>query len=187
MSLRPKTNIKKLLRGKEVSNVPDLQGRASMREYVKGLFPFRGRIGRRQYWISTLLYSLIWVLGAVILITLAALNYNPPDDTITNITIVGFVLLGIAMTVLVVVVVTGLASIGVRRLHDRGKTGYWLLLYYLLPSMMSKNAGLDTVGLIFWLVTLGILIWAIVDLGLLRGEAGSNAFGPNPLSKNLDQ
>lgn len=120
----------------------------------------------------------------MILITLAALNYNPPDDTITNVTIVGFVLLGIAMTVLVVVVVTGLASTGVRRLHDRGKTGYWLLLYYLLPSMMSKNAGLDTVGLIFWLVTLGILIWAIVDLGLLRGEAGSNFFGQNPLSKN---
>jgi hypothetical protein len=75
-------------------------------------------------------------------------------------------------------IVTGLASTGVRRLHDRGKTGYWLALYYLLPSMMSKNAGMDTVGLIFSLVTFGILIWGIVDLGILRGEAGSNAFGP---------
>ncbi len=155
-----------------------------MREYLKSFFPFRGRIGRRQYWISTVLYSLVWVLGAVILVTLAAFNYNPPDDTITPVTIVGFILLGIAMIFLVVVVVTGLASSGVRRLHDRGKTGYWLLLYYLLPSMMSKYAGLDTVGLIFSLVTLGILIWAIVDLGILRGEAGSNAFGPNPLSIN---
>jgi uncharacterized membrane protein YhaH (DUF805 family) len=84
------------------------------------------------------------------------------------------------------VIVTGLASVGVRRLHDRGKTGYWLLLYYLPPSMMSKNAGLDTVGLIFSVVDLGILIWAIVDLGVLRGEADSNAFGPNPLSKKLE-
>jgi hypothetical protein len=41
--------------------------------------------------------------------------------------------------------------------------------------MMSKNAGLDTVGLIFWLVTLGILVWAVVDLGVLRGETGGNA------------
>jgi hypothetical protein len=32
--------------------------------------------------------------------------------------------------------------------------------------MMSKNAGMDTVGLIFSFVTLGILIWAIVDLGI---------------------
>ncbi len=82
---------------------------ASMREYLKSWFPFRGRIGRRQYWISTLLYSLVWVLGTVILVTLAALNYNPPDDTITGVTIVGFVLLGIAMIVFVVVIVTGLA------------------------------------------------------------------------------
>jgi hypothetical protein len=59
-------------------------------EYLKGWFSFRGRIGRRQYWISTLLYLLAWFLGAAILITLAALNYNPPDDTITNVTIVGF-------------------------------------------------------------------------------------------------
>ena len=155
-----------------------------MRQDLKRWFTFRGRIGRRQYWVSTVLYSVAWVLGAVILITLAALNDNPPNDTITNFTIVGFVLLGIAMTSLVGVTVTGLASTGVRRLHDRGKTGYWLVLYYLLPSMMLKNAGLDIVGLMFSLVSLGILIWAIVDLGILRGEAGSNVFGPEPLSKN---
>ena len=88
------------------------------------------------------------------------------------------------MTVFVFVIVAGFASTGVRRLHDRGKTGYWLLLYYLLPSMMAKNAGLDAVGFIFGLVTIGILIWALVDLGILPGEAGSNTFGPNPLLKN---
>jgi uncharacterized membrane protein YhaH (DUF805 family) len=54
----------------------------------------------------------------------------------------------------------------------------------LLPSMLAKNAGLDTAGIIVVLVTLGILIWAIVDLGVLPGEAGSNVFGANPLSKN---
>jgi uncharacterized membrane protein YhaH (DUF805 family) len=124
------------------------------------------------------------LLGAMMLITLAALNYNPPDDTITNVTIFGFVLLGIATTVFVVVIVTGLASSGVRRLHDRGKTGYWLLLYYLPPSMMSKNAGVDTVGLVFWLLILGILIWAIVDPGVLRGDTGSNDFGFNPLAES---
>ncbi len=157
-----------------------------MREYLKRWFPFRGRVGRRRYWISTLLYAVGWALGTVILVVLAALNYNPPDDTITSVTIVGFVLLGIAMIVFLVVIVAGLASAGVRRLHDRGKTGYWLALYYLVPWMMVKNAGLDTAGLIFSLVIFGILIWAIVDLGVLRGEAGSNAFGPNPLSKNSE-
>ena len=58
----------------------------------------------------------------------ASLNYNPPDDTITSRTIVGFVLLGITALVFAFVIVVGLASAGIRRLHDRGKTGYWLLL-----------------------------------------------------------
>jgi len=154
-----------------------------MLELLKSRFPFSGRIGRRQYWISTLLYLLVWILGTVILIVLAALNYNPPDDTITSRTIVGFMLLGIAVIVFAFIIVAGLASTGVRRLHDRGKTGYWLLLYYVLPSMMLKNAGFDTVGLISSLLTLGILICAIIDLGVLRGEIGSNVFGTNPLSK----
>jgi uncharacterized membrane protein YhaH (DUF805 family) len=88
------------------------------------------------------------------------------------------------MIAFVVTIMIGLASTGVRRLHDRGKPGYWLLLYYLLPSMITKYAGLDTVGLIYCMIALGILTWAIFDLGVLRGEDGSNVFGPNPLSEN---
>ena len=126
---------------------------------------------------------LVSMLGVAILVVLASLNYKL-DDTITRRTIVDFVLLGIAMIVFGSVIIAGLASTGVRRLHDRGRTGYWLMLYYLLPSMAWRNAGLDTVGLIFSLVTPGILICAIIDLGVLRGEAGSNVFGTNPLSKD---
>jgi uncharacterized membrane protein YhaH (DUF805 family) len=93
-------------------------------------FTFKGRIGRRQYWIWSLLYLLGGVVGGVALVVLAALNYNPPDDTITARTVVGFVLLGIGAIVYLVVTVVGLVSTGVRRLHDRGKTGWWLILYY---------------------------------------------------------
>jgi uncharacterized membrane protein YhaH (DUF805 family) len=57
------------------------------------------------------------------------------------------------------------------------------MLYYLLPSVLLRYATLDTVGFILLLVTLAILIWAIIDLGVLRGETGSNVFGTDPLSK----
>ncbi len=155
-----------------------------MREFLKSWFSFRGRIGRGRYLILTLLYSLVWVLGSVVLITLAVLNDHPPDDATTNGTIVGFVLSSVVAAILAFVFVLGLASTGVRRLHDRGKSGYWLLFYYLLPSMLSRNAGLDPVGLILCFAAAGISIWVIVDLGFLRGEAGSNAFGPNPSSNS---
>jgi hypothetical protein len=44
------------------------------------------------------------------LVLFAALKYNPPDDTITNRTIVGFILLGVAATVFVVAILAGLFS-----------------------------------------------------------------------------
>ena len=70
---------------------------------------------------------LVSMLGVAILVVLASLNYKL-DDTITRRTIVDFVLLGIAMIVFGSVIIAGLASTGVRRLHDRGRTGYWLML-----------------------------------------------------------
>jgi uncharacterized membrane protein YhaH (DUF805 family) len=153
-----------------------------MRQYLRSWFPFHGRLGRAQYWIWTLLYAATPVVFGVIVGVLGALYYSPPDDTITNITMIGFAT--VAMLVLVSGAIIGLASTGVRRLHDRGKTGYWLLLYYLLPFIIWNNARMDTVGFVSVFVALGVQIWAIVDLGVLPGEADGNAFGPNPLANN---
>jgi uncharacterized membrane protein YhaH (DUF805 family) len=153
-----------------------------MRWYLQSWFPFHGRIGRAQYWIWTLLYAAILPVSGVTVAVLGALYYKPPDDSITNRTIIGFVT--VAFLVLTFGTVTGLASTGVRRLHDRGKTGYWLLLYYLLPFLIWNNARMDAVGFVSVFAALGVQIWAIVDLGALPGEAGSNAFGPNPLAEN---
>jgi uncharacterized membrane protein YhaH (DUF805 family) len=124
-------------------------------------FSFKGRIGRKQYWIRTLLYLL--VLGGLLLIALAALNYNPPD-TITVRTVV---------------------STGVRRLHDRGKSGWWLFLYYFAPSQLLKTSTSLWHGgaLIIPLAVGAVLIWGLIDLGVLRGEPGDNVYGPNPSSE----
>jgi uncharacterized membrane protein YhaH (DUF805 family) len=55
------------------------------------------------------------------------------------------------------------------------------VLYYAAPSWLLKSAGPDGAGLFFLAATLGVAIWAVVDLGMLRGEAGNNAFAPSPL------
>jgi uncharacterized membrane protein YhaH (DUF805 family) len=121
----------------------------------------------------------------VLLVTLAALNYNPPTDTITNRTIVGFVLLGIASLVWIVTIVGGLVSTGVRRLHDRGKSGWWLILYYFAPDrLLTETSFWHGPALIIPIAAGAVLIWGFVDLGVLRGDPADNAFGPNPLSKS---
>jgi uncharacterized membrane protein YhaH (DUF805 family) len=147
-------------------------------------FSFRGRIGRKQYWIRTLLYLLGGILGGVLLIALAALNYNPPD-TVTVRTVAGFVLLAIATVVYLVTILTGLVSTGIRRLHDRGKSGWWLFLYYYAPSQLLKTSTSLWHGgaLIILLAVVAILIWGLIDLGVLRGERGDNVYGPSPSSE----
>ena len=46
-----------------------------------------------------------------------------------------------------------------KRLHDRGRSGWWAAIVLLAFS----------------------LVWAVVELGLMSGEEGSNRFGPNPM------
>jgi uncharacterized membrane protein YhaH (DUF805 family) len=51
-------------------------------------------------------------------------------------------------------------AISAKRWHDRGKSAWWMLVL-LIP-------------VIGWL-------WALVENGCLRGNAGTNRYGPDPL------
>jgi len=60
-------------------------------------------------------------------------------------------IMGAGPTDAIVVSISGaIAGISVRRLHNRGKTGYYLLIYYGIPSWIMKNAGLDAAGFMGW-------------------------------------
>ena len=52
-------------------------------------------------------------------------------------------------------------AVGIKRCHDRGKSGWWIVISFI-----------PLIG----------LIWAIIDLGILEGDADDNRFGPNPLA-----
>jgi uncharacterized membrane protein YhaH (DUF805 family) len=63
-----------------------------------------------------------------------------------------------------------------KRLHDRGRTGWWaaLILFALVAVWPHPDRFLD---FLFAMV----LVWAAVELGVMAGEAGTNRYGPNPL------
>ena len=63
-----------------------------------------------------------------------------------------------------------------KRLHDRGRTG-WLAAVVLLAVIAVWPAPAGLFDFLFSLV----IIWAIVELGVLSGEQGANRYGPNPL------
>jgi uncharacterized membrane protein YhaH (DUF805 family) len=76
------------------------------------------------------------------------------------------------------------------RLHDRGKSAWWLVVFYAVPGMLGHlakaawSAGAAGTGLHYTLALAGfaLSIWGFVEIGCLRGDAGSDRYGSNPLS-----
>ena len=99
---------------------------------------FSGRARRMEYWMF---YLGVSVIGMVLLILSGA------SDAITI--LVGLFYLGI--------LIPGLA-VGVRRMHDTGRSGWWILI--------------SVIPFVGW-------IWFLV-LAVLDSEPGENQYGPNP-------
>lgn len=108
------------------------------------LFEFKGRINRAKYWIGVLV---LLAFEAVLLILATVLNSG------------AFVFF--AWLVLVICIWPALA-ISVKRWHDRGKSGWWVLIA-LVPIIGS--------------------IWVLIECGFLPGDVGRNDYGPDPLAE----
>jgi uncharacterized membrane protein YhaH (DUF805 family) len=63
-----------------------------------------------------------------------------------------------------------------KRLHDRGRSGWWaaLVLMSLVAVWPTPRHFLD-------FLFSGVVVWAIVELGVMPGEQGANRYGLNPL------
>jgi uncharacterized membrane protein YhaH (DUF805 family) len=114
---------------------------------TKNYANFNGRARRSEYWYYTLM-NVIILIGLQILIAVCAFNQLGAASMI-----LGIVYLLYALGTLVPSL-----AVGVRRLHDVGKSG-WYLLVSLIPIVGS--------------------IWLLVLL-CTDSEAGENGWGPNP-------
>jgi uncharacterized membrane protein YhaH (DUF805 family) len=147
------------------------------------LFSFSGRINRAKYWLAVLIYVVVMVVIGLVLV--AAFHAGGPGNIVS-------LLFGvIAFVVYIAMLVSGIA-IGIKRLHDRDKSGWWLLIFYVLPSVIAgigsgigEASGAEGISALFALVSFGISIWAFVELGCLRGTVGPNNYGPDPLEQKF--
>jgi uncharacterized membrane protein YhaH (DUF805 family) len=97
--------------------------------------------------------------------------------------------IGLVLVFLLVLVPMMISSfaIGVKRLHDRDQSGWWIVLFYFGPgvaSAIAQSSASGGVSLVLSLVSFAISIWAIVVLGFLRGTRGPNRYGPDPLESH---
>lgn len=146
-----------------------------MPELFEFLFGASGRINRAKYWRSLLVFIGAGLLVGVILFTAAGLA-APLFILMLVIVFIPWLLWGFAFHT--------------ERLHDRGKSAWWLVVFYAVPGMLDHlakaawSAGAAGTGLHYTLALAGfaLSIWGFVEIGCLRGDAGSNRYGSNPLS-----
>jgi len=137
------------------------------------LFSLQGRETRRRFWriwfSINLAATVIWCASLMAMINLGpwaaiALLALPP--------------LGAMATALVV-----------RRIHDRGKATAWAPIYVFGPFVLTEPAKGLVSSASPWLVAaavglslagLALSVWGFVEIGLLKGTAGPNRYGPDP-------
>jgi uncharacterized membrane protein YhaH (DUF805 family) len=141
------------------------------------LFAMSGRINRGKYWLGILFV----ILGLIALGIIAVILYMVGGDSLGMI-LAGIV--GLAALAFSIFTTLGLMS---KRLHDREKSAWWILVFGLLPSVLSvAGQALGGIGAVLALVSFAISVWGLVELGCLKGTTGPNQYGPDPLPAEPD-
>ena len=172
------------------------------------LFSFEGRINRARFWLSFpilvgWMLLIMWIMWLIMVTALMATRAPHDHDTISvcfGIDVI-FALLGpathLSLSFREVVSLAGnlfgvtifvwvCLATSVKRLHDRDRSRWWIVPFFVLPSFSSNiRDWLDestftfTIGLALIILS----IWGFIELGFLRGTRSTNRFGPNPLGK----
>jgi len=115
----------------------------------KLLFSFEGRIQRSRFWLGVLCWlGIEWGGYLVFAVLRRSFEAHP----------FGFAFLGLIWGT---ALTWALVAIQVKRWHDRGKSGFMVLIL-LVPVLGA--------------------VWSFVELGLLAGRIGTNDYGPDPLA-----
>jgi uncharacterized membrane protein YhaH (DUF805 family) len=159
------------------------------------LFGFSGRINRAKYWLAVVLWLVFWAIAlpVCLLAGFYILGTNLVDgelpsgsdwlEKMVHMTL-DYVVLFIIFLALMSVSWISAFAIGIKRLHDRNKNGWLIVLFYVAPSILGGIANTSeqaVASFVLGLASVVISIWGLVELGFLRGTVGPNKYGPDPL------
>ena len=169
-------------------------------DYVWYLFRFDGRINRARCWLAGLIIVSWIIFLSLVLFGVAylfgatmpdKLNFGPNEifniidpRTWRSLSSANLTALFI-QTVETPLFVWVYAATSVKRLHDRNKSGWWLMLFFALPGLYRQFDGRledSWFGLLFGLSAFVFSVWGFIEMYCLRGSRNTNRFGPDPLA-----
>ena len=79
----------------------------------------------------------------------------------------------------------------IKRLHDRDRSGWWIIPFFFVPNLLFHFRGLLFWGflpdadwfVLFDLAIHALWLWGLIELFIAPGTLGSNRFGPDPLAE----
>jgi uncharacterized membrane protein YhaH (DUF805 family) len=147
------------------------------------LFGIRGRISRAQWWIASLI---LIIIGCVVS---KAIDWFDFEAVAASLNRSAAISLEIVLALASLLIVYCLLAVAVKRLHDRNKRGWWILLFPLAPVILASivSAFREDLGSALdyavSAVVLIITIWAVIEFGVMSGTVGLSRYGPDPLAK----
>ena len=134
-----------------------------------------GRIGRQDFWMGVLGF----VVVDIVIIILISLLFGMVSSA-------GRIVLFIVQLALAYPAYNLMA----KRFQDRGKPAMYAMIIIGVNLVVQLLGLLGLTGdpmapnflaTIFGLISLGLGIWVLVELGILRGTVGPNQYGPDPV------
>jgi uncharacterized membrane protein YhaH (DUF805 family) len=138
---------------------------------LKPYFTIKGRATRLEFWRFQQLQAL--ALAAIMILTVP--------------TTLAAGWLGVVPFSLIVPLLVATACVAIRRLHDRGRSAWWLAMFMAGPFTLAavatpwaRSEKTILIALVLSLAALVVAIWGWIEIGFRRGTRGENRFGPPP-------
>jgi len=179
-----------------------------MNNLIGNFVGFEGRLNRQPFWISAIILAIVSVVISLLILPLIGLSVMPNLPAIGADTSAADIAAAFAAAqgragwislVLFLIFLYPTAAICIKRRHDRNSSGIdvWIYLALTALSLLVTALGLGTTltdfgnGVVMPMpgpvsavlsVVVGIFaIYMLVVLGFLKGTAGANNYGPDPL------
>ncbi len=123
-------------------------------------FSFSGRTNRAPWWIGLIVIAVVGSVLSAIFIgsAMSGMVGIDPQDSAAIMAAMSRILIPSAIIGLVLLWPS--LAVYTKRWHDRNKSGWWTLIG-LIPVIGG--------------------LWLLIELGFLKGTAGPNQYGPDPL------
>ena len=166
-------------------------------DYKRFLFSFKGRINRAKYWLATLII-LCWMIFVLMVLAAVASIFGIGGPLAINV-------IGISASIqlsddpaskaslfpqIVTIPMTfvfgwSYAAASIKRLHDRNKSGWWMVPFIVATGVYDQFAnrlGGSYAAAVLGFAVFVLFIWGLVEMYFLKGTNGPNRFGPDPLA-----